>query len=372
MRIALVVAGGVDPSGRERVMPVLLSFIERLARNHELHVFALRQFQKPCTYHLLGATVHDLGRAHGPTGLRSLLQARHLVRALRRAGRFDILHGYWAVPAGMVAALAGRWLGIPTIVTFNSGELVSLPQFGYGLQGSWRGRQAVSMTARLATRVHVCSDYMERLATGARLPVHCTIPFGVDVRRFQRAREIAAGPPWRLLHVASLNPVKDQATLIRALARVVDRLDVRLDVVGEDTMGGAVQAQSVALGLEGRVSFHGFQPTDRLAAFYERAHLLVVSSRHEAAGVVVLEAAVSGVPAIGTAAGYIADWMPSGAHGVAAGDDRALAEGIVMLLGDPARRAHMAAAAERRARALDADWTANAIEQLYRSVLQQV
>ena len=371
MRIALVVAGGVDPSGRERVIPVLLWLIERLARRHALHVFVLRHHKAPCTYQLLGATIHDLGRAHGPTGLRSLLQARHLVRALRIAGPFDVLHGYWAVPSGMLAALAGRWIGIPTVVTFCSGEFVRLPQFGYGLQCSWRGRLAVALTARLATRLHVCSGYMEHVAHAAGLRVD-RIPLGVDVRRFQRPGEMVAGPPWRLLHVASLNRVKDQATLVGALARLVGRVpDVHLDVVGEDTMGGVVQAQSVALGVERHVSFHGFQPTDRLPAFYQRAHLLVMPSRHEAAGVAVLEAAVSGLPAIGTAAGYIADWSPDGAYGVPAGDDVALADGIVMLLGDTARRARMAGEAERRARAQDADWTAGAMEHLYRSVVQR-
>jgi hypothetical protein len=34
MRVALVVTGGVDRSGRERVIPALLSFVERQARRH--------------------------------------------------------------------------------------------------------------------------------------------------------------------------------------------------------------------------------------------------------------------------------------------------------------------------------------------------
>ena len=35
MRIALIIPDGVDPSGRERVIPALLSLIKRLARRHE-------------------------------------------------------------------------------------------------------------------------------------------------------------------------------------------------------------------------------------------------------------------------------------------------------------------------------------------------
>ena len=89
MRVALVLTGGVDRSGRERVIPALLSFVERLARRHELIVYALRYHEQPCTYPLLGATVHDLGR---PQGLGRQYGA--LVRSLRRDGPFDVIHAY--------------------------------------------------------------------------------------------------------------------------------------------------------------------------------------------------------------------------------------------------------------------------------------
>src|SRR5207245_6373989 len=124
MRIALVVPGGVDRSGQERVIPTLLWLIERLARRHDVHVFVLRHYPTPCTYQLRGATIHDLGRARGPRGLRSLLQAPRLTRALQLAGPFDVIHGLWALPSGLLAAIAGWWLGIPRVVTFHSGELV--------------------------------------------------------------------------------------------------------------------------------------------------------------------------------------------------------------------------------------------------------
>ena len=45
--LALVLPGGVDRSGEVRVIPAFLALIERLARSHELHVFALRQEARP-------------------------------------------------------------------------------------------------------------------------------------------------------------------------------------------------------------------------------------------------------------------------------------------------------------------------------------
>ena len=55
MKIAIVLPGGVDRSGEVRVIPAFLALIERLARRHEIHVFALRQESRPGTWQLAGA-----------------------------------------------------------------------------------------------------------------------------------------------------------------------------------------------------------------------------------------------------------------------------------------------------------------------------
>src|SRR5207302_1103997 len=120
----------------------------------------------------------------------------------------------------------------------------------------------------------------------------------------------------------------------------------RLDIVGEDTLGGAVQAQSRALGLDRHVTFHGFQPTTALASLYARAHVHLVSSRHEAASVAMLEAACAGVPTVGTRVGYAADWAAEDrAVAVPVGDADALARETIALLLDRSRRERIASAA---------------------------
>ena len=181
MRIALVVTGGVDRSGRERVIPALLWLIERMARRHQVIVYALQYLERPCTYDLLGATVRDLGR---PKGLRR--QHAALMSALRADGPFDIIHAYWALPAGLVASAAGRRLGVPTLTTLDSGEFVSIPEIGYGLQRRWRQRLAVAATLRLSSQVTVCTVYQERLAR-AHGATPIVVPIGVDATRFAPA-----------------------------------------------------------------------------------------------------------------------------------------------------------------------------------------
>jgi glycosyltransferase involved in cell wall biosynthesis len=116
------------------------------------------------------------------------------------------------------------------------------------------------------------------------------------------------------------------------------------------------------------VTFHGFLPADALRPFYRRADLLVHVSRHEAGPLVVLEAAACGVPTVGTAVGHIREFAedsPQRALAASAGDDGALADRILALLGDAPRRRAMGEAARDWTRAHDADFTAAAFEGLY-------
>jgi glycosyltransferase involved in cell wall biosynthesis len=372
MRIGLVVTGGVDRSGRERVVPSLLWLIERLARRHEVHVFALHYYRDACVYPLLGATIHDLGRVDGPPGLRRGRLRRRLAAAIDSVGgRLDVLHAYWALPAGAVATDVGRRLRIPVVATLDSGELVALDDIGYGLQRRWIDRRAVAGVIQRAARVTVTTGYMRNLAAitpAARLDI---VPIGIDTAAFPRV-DHPDGPPWRLLRVASLNRVKDYPMLLRALARLVAALPAaHLDIVGEDTLDGAIQSLARTLGVDRHVTFHGVQPTDALSRFYQRAHLHIVSSRHEAAGIVVLEAAAAGVPTVGTRVGFIADWSsetPERAVDVPVGDDSALAQAVLDLVRDPPRRTQVADAAREWTLAHDADWTAEQFERLYADV----
>lgn len=364
MRIALVIEGGLDRSGRARVVPALLWLVERLARRHEVHAFALRHEDKPSRYPLAGATVHDLGGFRDRVGPGVAWLLPRLLRELRRAGPFDVVHGHLAGSPGALGAVAGGILRTPVVVSLADGELLALPEIGYGLQLRWQGRALAAVALRAARRLVAPSVFAATPARERGFEVD-VVPQGVDTTIFVPGRA-AAGPPWRLVQVASLSPVKDQLTLLSALRLLADReVPVSLDLVGEDALGGAIQKECARLGLAPWVRLHGFQPSDKVRDLVQGAHLYVQSSRHEAAGVAVLEAAACGVPTVGTSVGYVADWAPERACGVAVGDGAGLATAIDRLLTDEPRRTEMG----RRARAWvlghDADWVAARWEELY-------
>jgi glycosyltransferase involved in cell wall biosynthesis len=154
--------------------------------------------------------------------------------------------------------------------------------------------------------------------------------------------------------------------LLRAVRRLRDRgMPFHLDVVGVDTLDGAVQRMAAELDLGASVTFHGFLTRTQLRPVLETSHVLLMSSRHETGPIVALEAALAGVPTAGTAVGHLAEWAPDAAATVSPGDDAALAAAVAGLLDDEDRRLALAAAAQRRALREDVASTA-------RSLLSQI
>jgi len=364
VKLALIVPGGVDRGGTQRVVPFLLWLLERLAREHDVHVFALRQEARPGRWRLLGADVHNVGAR--PRRLRALAA---LAREHAKAP-FDVLHAHWAVPQGVVGAVARRLLRRPLVLGLAGGELVSLPGADFGGMRHVTGRAWVRLSMAAADRVVVPNDAMaeEARRLGHRAIV---VPLGValDAWPALAPRRRPPGSTARLLHVADLRPVKDQDTLLRAAALLrAWGVDFTLDVAGGDTMGGRVQRRAAELDLEDRVRFHGAVPHASLRPLVDASHVLVVTSLFEAGPVAMLEAAVAGVPTVGTAVGYVRAWAPAAAAAVPVGDAEALAAALRRHLEDEEGRVALARAAHRRALAYDADAMAAGYEAIYREL----
>jgi glycosyltransferase involved in cell wall biosynthesis len=368
MKIAMVVTGGLHPSGTEQVVPSLLALFERLARSHEVHAFAVRHLRDRQTYLLRGFTVHDLGRPSSSFfGLSAhSAQLGALASAMSREGPFDLVHGFWGDPSGMLAVRASRVVRIPAVVTCDSGEFTSIRSIGYGSQRTRRGRNAVAQAVTGAARVHVCSHFMASLA--AQYHIETTvIPLVSETAVI--GRPLAQPQPFNILQIASLSKVKNQRMLIDALALVRQRIDAHLELVGEDTLGGALQRYAARKGLADRVTFHGFLPQSELPTRFAAADVYAQSSLHEAAGVSVLEAAAAGVPIVGTRVGHVADWDGMRATAIAEPDPVMMADAILRIHADPARAQILADAAAQWTRAQHADAVASRFEALYQTVL---
>lgn len=355
MRIGLIVPG-FSSTADDWCIPALRDLVAQLATTDDVHVLTLRYPPRASSYDLFGARVSAMGGG-SRRGLSSAEVWRRALLALvdaHRRRRFDVLHAFWATESGALAVLAGRALRIPTVVSLAGGELVGLRDVGYGGQLVRSERLKISLALHLASVVTAGSEYLLELARpwiGSRPPdQRRRAPLGVDVELYRPSWCQPRSRPWSIVQVASLAPVKDQQTLLRAVAWLKRRgLEATLDVAGTGPLEPDLRALSQDLGIAQSVRFRGEIRHDLLPCFYQRGDVFALSSRHEAQCVAALEAAACGLPIVGTAVGVVPELAPDAALGVPVGDSVALADAIAEVMTDPARRRRMAEAARARA-----------------------
>ena len=353
MKIAWIVPG-FSSDERDGCIPALRDLARVMAARHDLHVFALRYPYRRDRYSVFGATVQAMGGGHrGRWTLPGVWQAMlSAVTHEHRRARFDVLHAFWAWEPGVIAAWLKRQLGVRTIISLAGGELVHLPEIDYGLAGRawlirvvrWALRNADVVTAGSTGLVARCRHATTAAAEFA--------PLGVDVKTFAPEgwqREISP----TIINVGSLEPVKAQADLIRAFRFVIDREPkARLVIAGDGSLRGRLEALVREEGLADRVEFAGEVRHEELAALYHAASVYAQTSRHEAQGMAVLEAAACGLPIVGTPVGALADLAPEAAVTSPHSDPLRLAQVILSLLDDPERRRALSRAVRARVEAV--------------------
>jgi glycosyltransferase involved in cell wall biosynthesis len=341
---------GFSSDENDWAIPVQLNLVREMAKNDDVRVLTLRYPHRRDQYSIFGATVYSLGvgQVRGLGRLNLWMDALLTLRRLHREKPFDVLHAMWADETGLIAAWAGRWLGIQTVVSIAGGELARLDDIAYGLQRSTFSRWIVGQ-ALGADRVIAPCSYAKNLiqAAGYNISAEKTriITLGVDTEIFHPSADTL--PQKHLIHVASLVGVKDQATLLRALTRLDQ--DVTLSILGVGPEQERLQIQAAQSGIANRVKFVGAVEHLDLPRHYQGAALNVLSSRHEGLGMVTLEAAACAVPTISTTVGLLPD-VPAMGICVPVGDDEALAAAIRDLLNDDQRGAALSKSAYETAR----------------------
>ena len=267
--------------------------------------------------------------------------ARPVRRALDAGPRPDLVHAHYAVPAGDAAL---RWIrrgnDVPLVVSVHGGDL------SYTAARSERGRAVVTEVLRAADAVVANSAITRRWIEAVTGPLDRleVIHPGADPPAVVAPR----APDPTILTVAHLEPHKNQAAVIRALAALASRHPrLRYELIGKGPDRKALEALAARLGVVERVAFLGAMPHDSALVSMGRAWIHAMPSVHDAFGVAHVEAMAAGVPAIG-GAGTGAEDIAAAGEGmllVPSGDDTALARAIDRLVSDPAERDRLGGAA---------------------------
>jgi len=361
-----------DPGGLARATDRIAAGLSRLG--HDVEVLALSSAGRPGALQTgerggvgvfrLGSLRHD---EDSSAALFDLLVKRHA------DSPFDVVHGFYLVRAGFLAAYGGNYLGIPSVVSARGNDLDrSLLD---------PGRAALVLRALdLASLVTAVSRDLARKATAlapqARVEV---VTNGVDAGLFRPVRRDAAfarslGLTGRVVvgFTGELRQKKGIVALMESLAELARERPVSLLAVGgvrEDDAGlfGLLQRKHAAV----HVALLPHREAADLPPLYALMDAFVHPSLRDGTPNALLEAMACGRPVVGSTAGGIPDVVRDGRDGllVPPGDARALAAALRGLIGDrAAARALGRAGRARVTRDFSPEAEAAGYQSLYRGL----
>jgi glycosyltransferase involved in cell wall biosynthesis len=193
-----------------------------------------------------------------------------------------------------------------------------------------------------------------------------------DAEREEWRRELQLSANARIIGiVASLLPVKDHGTLLRAASILRQRWpDLRVVIVGHGPERPSLEALAETLGVTQMIRFAGLRP--QVPSFHHLFDVSVLCSTSEGFPNTLVEAMAAGRPIVATDTGGVRDAVRHDENGllVPAQNPEALADGIDALLSDPERARRMGNRGRDRARdEFSAQAVIGSLERLYEQLL---
>ncbi len=329
---------------------------------------------------LAGIEVHPILPAlFGPRGqtLRTLSRSRRLRRILDRC---DVVHCLVEPYAPLVALSCPR--SMPFVQTAHGTWAVA------PLADPWQRLVFRSAFRRADTIIFQTRFIRDRMAERMRLPRHLVATGGVRPELFKNTGTASEPAAWTatgrvVLSVGALKERKGHGVTLEAVALARKTLpDLRFVLVGATDVPGScageLRQKARALGMTDAFHLLGRVPFEELRQWYQRANVFALlpidrDNRYEGLGLVYLESAAAGIPAVGVTKSGASEAIVHGESGllVEQNDPQAAADAIVLLLTDPALRARMGEAARLRAQELSWVNLARRLAEIYGALLSE-
>ncbi|UWP83031.1 glycosyltransferase [Dactylosporangium fulvum] len=266
-----------------------------------------------------------------------------LVKTLADRG-VAVLHAHFGVE-GVYITPTAKALGVPLVTTLHGFDVtIAKKQLLASKKPSWVNYVTWRKSLFDTAAVFICvSEYIRRRAVEWGYPAERTVvlPIGVDTDLIKPVPFVETP---RIVHIARLVEVKGTADLLQAFATVRRAIPAaELVIVGDGPLRAQLGALATQLGVSEAVRFLGAQPHAEVLAQVSAAQMLCLPSAtasngaQEGLGMVLLEAAASGRPVVGTDHGGIPEAVVDGVNGylVPERDPAALAERLITLLVNP-------------------------------------
>lgn len=312
-----------------------------------------------------GAALFELSGLNYYYALKGLVLERHQERP------YDLIHAQVAYPDGWAAARLAEELNLPLVLTLHGQELQKIVNWSAKL------KRLVQDTLAQAAAVVVPSVKMQALARqhgveDARLHLvyngldplpPADLPR--DIKEKIRGAQV-------LLSVGRLEREKGFQYNIQALHILREKHpELVYLLVGDGAYRRNLEEEVKSLDLADRVIFVGYQPREKVGAFYANSHVFSMPSKDESFGIVYLEAMAAGLPVIATEGEGIAPLLEENAVGrlVTHGDAADLAGKISELL-DPEVAGKLGQKGQEVAAAFTWERSARNLLDVYKAVVQ--
>lgn len=173
-----------------------------------------------------------------------------------------------------------------------------------------------------------------------------TDEIGQDTRTAFKATYIDR---FNVLTVSRLVPVKQLSLQLQAIEQLKEtHPEVLLHIVGEGPLRASLEAEVAERGISEQVIFHGAQYGTDLATFFMTCDTFLLTSESEGWGMVIVEAALAGLPVIMSDVGCAGEVIVHEVGGlvVPVGDVAAVVAAVARYLNDPTLRTQYATAAK--------------------------
>jgi glycosyltransferase involved in cell wall biosynthesis len=264
---------------------------------------------------------------------------RKTIERLRTSFPFDLVHAHMIYPEGAVAHRLSQRYGVPFIVSEHA------PWTETWFASKRVRREALAAAHAASALLPVSASVRDTMASYGVEGDHVrVVPVGVDGDVF-RLRPRVARRQNQILYVGWINYIKGVDVLLEAMALLKGRGEsVRLVLVGGAAFRTTrikeerLRSLAVTLDLGDRVSFVGRKSHSEVARHMAESAAVVLPSRAESFGAVLVEALACGTPVVATACGGPEDIVRESVGVLVPPEDpQALADGITDVLRQPER-----------------------------------